>query len=165
MVAFKIFYSFLALVFLVFLNACSNNEFKALNSNQNYIFKYDGFEKTLKIQNSNQAYALFFFTQDCGACKAQIPILNELYKDKKFTIIAVLNGVKNQEEAEKIALEKSLDLPLLYESKASLFLSKAVGGIYGVPVIVFFDENANINEKFIGLTPKGILENKIKFLQ
>ncbi|AJC91169.1 TlpA family protein disulfide reductase [Campylobacter subantarcticus] len=165
MVATKIFYCFLALISIFFLNACSNNEFKTLNSKYNYIFDYDGFKKTLKIQNSNHAYALFFLTQDCGACDAQIPILNELYKERKFLILAVLNGVKLKEDAQKILLEKKLDLPLIYEAKASSFLSKAVGGIYGVPVIVFFDEKGNRYEKFIGLTPKSILENKTKFLQ
>ncbi|HEC1728111.1 TPA: TlpA family protein disulfide reductase [Campylobacter lari] len=165
MVATKSFYCFLALISIFFFSACSNNEFQTLNSNQNYTFKYDGFEKTLKTQNANQAYALFFFTQDCGACNAQIPMLNELYKERNFPILAVLNGAKSKEEAQKILLEKKLDLPLLYEAKASSFLSKAVGGIYGVPVIVFYDEKGKINEKFIGLTPKSILENKIKFLQ
>lgn len=92
-------------------------------------------------------------------------MLNELYKERNFSILAVLNGAKSKEEAQKILLEKKLDLPLLYEAKASSFLSKAVGGIYGVPVIVFYDEKGKINEKFIGLIPKGILENKIKFLQ
>ncbi|EAL5739908.1 TlpA family protein disulfide reductase [Campylobacter lari] len=165
MVATKSFYCFLALISIFFFSACSNNEFQTLNSNQNYTFKYDGFEKTLKTQNANQAYALFFFTQDCGACNTQIPMLNELYKERNFPILAVLNGANSKEEAQKILLEKKLDLPLLYEAKASSFLSKAVGGIYGVPVIVFYDEKGKINEKFIGLTPKSVLENKIKFLQ
>ncbi|AJC86633.1 TlpA family protein disulfide reductase [Campylobacter sp. RM16704] len=150
---------------MFFLSACTERNFKALNSNQNYAFEYDGFKKILKIQDFNSAYAIFFFTQDCGACNAQIPILNEIYKEKKFPIIAVLNGVQFKEEAQKISLEKKLDLPLLYESKASSFLSKAVDGIYGVPVIVFFDENGKVSEKFIGLTPKGILVDKIKILQ
>ncbi|EFO9214060.1 TlpA family protein disulfide reductase [Campylobacter lari] len=165
MVTTKSFYCFLALISVFFFSACSNNEFQTLNSSQSYTFKYDGFEKTLKTQNANQAYALFFFTQDCGACNAQIPMLNELYKERKFPILAVLNGAKSKEEAQKILLEKKLDLPLMYEAKASSFLSKAVGGIYGVPVIVFYDEKGKINEKFIGLTPKSVLENKIKFLQ
>ncbi|WP_269088391.1 conjugal transfer protein TraF, partial [Campylobacter armoricus] len=52
--------------------------FQTLNSSSDYTFKYNGFEKTLKIQKLNNAYALFFFTQDCGVCKMQIPILNEL---------------------------------------------------------------------------------------
>ncbi|RKO64819.1 hypothetical protein CKA54_02740 [Campylobacter sp. P255] len=164
MVAVKSFYCFLALISVFFLSACSNNEFQTLNSKQNYIFDYDGFEKTLKIQNSNHAYALFFFTQDCGACNAQIPMLNELYKEKKFPILAVLSGVRSKTQAQNVIELKKLDLPLVYEAKASSFLSKAVGGIYGVPVIVFFDEKGNMNEKFIGLTPKSVLENKIKIL-
>ncbi|WP_139453030.1 conjugal transfer protein TraF, partial [Campylobacter armoricus] len=53
--------------------------FQTLNSSSDYTFKYNGFEKTLKIQKLNNAYALFFFTQDCGVCKMQIPILNELF--------------------------------------------------------------------------------------
>lgn len=161
MVVFKSFYFFLALILL---SAC-NNDFKTLNSNVNYAFEYDGFKKTLNIKDFNTPYALFFFTQDCGVCEIEIPILNELYKERNFHFIAVLNGVKTLQEAQKIAKDKNLQLPLLYELKASDFLSKASGGIFGVPVIVFYDENGNLNEKFIGLTPKSILEDKIKFLK
>ncbi|MCR6572746.1 TlpA family protein disulfide reductase [Campylobacter insulaenigrae] len=163
MVVLKKFYIFLALAFL--LSSCANNEFKALNGDENLEFLYDGFQKTLKIKDQNQPYALFFLTSDCGVCKAQIPILNELYKTRKFKIIAVLNGVKDKNEAQQNILEKNILFPLLYQAKASLFLSKAVGDIYGVPVIVFVDENGILKEKFIGLTPKNILENQIKLLK
>ncbi|WP_139470898.1 TlpA family protein disulfide reductase [Campylobacter armoricus] len=165
MVVFKSVHCFLAIIFALFLSACTDKIFQTLNSSSDYTFKYNGFEKTLKIQKLNNAYALFFFTQDCGVCKMQIPILNELYKERNFLIIGVLNDVKSIDEARKISLDKNLKLPLLYEAKASSFLSKAVDGIYGVPVVVFFDKNGKMNEKFIGLTPKSILENKIKILQ
>ncbi|WP_291951492.1 TlpA disulfide reductase family protein [Campylobacter sp.] len=163
MVVFKKFYIFLALIFI--LNACASNEFKVLNSDKNLEFLYDGFEKTLKIKDQNQPYALFFLTQDCGVCKAQIPILNTLYKMRNFKIIAVLNGVSDEDKARQNIIEKNILFPLLYQTKASLFLSKAVGGVYGVPVIVFIDENGVLKEKFIGLTPKNILENQIKLLK
>lgn len=163
MVFLKNIHFILVLSVAFFLSACGKNEFKSLN--ETYNFSYDGYEKILKIENVNSAYALFFLAKDCGACDAQIPILNELSKEKNFKILAVLNGLYSKEEAKDIALSKHLELPLLYEIKASSFLSKAVDGIYGVPVVVFFNDEGFLDEKFIGLTPKNILENKIKLLQ
>ena len=53
---------------------------------------------------------------------------------------------------------------LYFEKKAAKYLSGAVGEIYGVPVLSFFKEG-KIDEKFIGLTPYGVLENEIKKLK
>lgn len=53
---------------------------------------------------------------------------------------------------------------LYFMKKAAKYLSGAVGEIYGVPVLSFFKEG-KIDEKFIGLTPYGVLENEIKKLK
>ena len=44
------------------------------------------------------------------------------------------------------------------------YFSKAVGGVMGVPVIYFFDKDGKMRSKFIGLTPKSVLESAIRSL-
>lgn len=139
--------------------ACFDNDFRALNTDKRYNFVYDGLEKELHF-SKDKAYALVFFTKDCGVCKEQIAALKEL-RDYDFDFLGVLADAKDEKDALSWALNYDFDFSLLYERKAGDFLSKAVGGIFGVPVIVFFDKQGKMKEKFIGLTPKSILEKNI----
>ena len=140
--------------------ACSDESFKSL-SGENYIFSYNGFEKNLKLNNKNENFILAFFTKECGVCKEQIKILQALLKKYDFKIFVVLGDAKNLNDAKIWASKKDLNLPLFYEKNSVKYLSSAVGGIYGVPVLSFF-KNSKMSEKFIGLTSYKILENELK---
>ena len=52
---------FFALIIALFFIACDNGEnFKALNSDKIYNFAYNGFEKSLKLNDKAQNFALVF---------------------------------------------------------------------------------------------------------
>ncbi|MBZ7947699.1 conjugal transfer protein TraF [Campylobacter sp. RM9929] len=159
---FKVQAYFIALITALFFISCSDGEnFKSLDY-KNYNFSYNGFEKTLKLDQKNQNFALVFFTKDCGVCKEQIKILQQLIQNYNFNIFVILGNAKNLNDAKNWAQDKGLtQLTLFYEKNAAKYLSDAIGGIYGVPVISFF-EAGKMNKKFIGLTPYHILENEIK---
>lgn len=157
---------FFALIMALFFAACDSGEnFKALNSDKNYNFSYNGFEKTLKLDNKMQNFALVFFTKDCGVCKEQIPILQNLAKNYDFNIFIVLGDANDANDAKAWTDEKALsNLAMFYERKAVKYLSKAVGEIYAVPVLSFFNQG-KMDEKFIGLTPYSILQSEVKKLK
>ncbi|MCX2682595.1 thioredoxin [Campylobacter sp. MIT 21-1685] len=147
---------------VIFLFGCNTGEnFKAINSNKNYTFSYNGFEKSLFLDEEVKNFALVFFTKDCGVCKEQIPILENLARNNIFDIFIVLADAQNQQDALNWANAKRLTLPMFYEKKAVYFFSKAVENIYGVPVISFF-KDSKMHKKFIGLTPLSVLENEFK---
>jgi len=154
---------FFALIVVLFFIACDSGEnFKALNSDKTYNFAYNGFEKTLKLDDKTQNFALVFFTKDCGVCKEQIPILQNLAKNYNFDIFVVLGDANSINDAKTWADEKGLsNLVMFYEKKAAKYLSSAIGEIYGVPVLSFFKES-KMDEKFIGLTPYSTLEKEIR---
>lgn len=153
---------FLALAFLF---GCSSpNDFAAINSDKSYAFNYNGFEKSLFVDKKAHSFGLVFFTKDCGVCNEQIPILQTLAQKNGFEIFIVLADAKDKKDAFVWANEKKLTLPMFYEKKAVYFLSKAVGDIYGVPVLSFF-EQGKMHKKFIGLTPLNVLESEIKKIQ
>ncbi len=55
---------FFALIIALFFVACDSGEnFKALNSDKTYNFAYNGFEKSLKLNDKAQNFALVFFTK------------------------------------------------------------------------------------------------------
>lgn len=114
-----------ALIVALFFIACDSGEnFKALNSNKIYNFSYNGFEKSLKLDDQTQNFALVFFTKDCGVCKEQIPILQDLAKNYDFNIFIVLGDAKDAKDAKAWADEKGLShLALFYEKKAAKYLS------------------------------------------
>ena len=139
-------------------------DFTALNSEQSYKFSFNGFEKRLNL-GTQKPFVLVFFTKDCGVCKAQIRILNALkraensdLKTAQIDFFIVLNDTANKAEAMLYAQSHDIKFPLFYEKRASEFLSKAVGGIYGVPVLVLFDKQGIQRRLFIGLTPQSVLE-------
>ncbi|KGI56116.1 TlpA family protein disulfide reductase [Campylobacter sp. MIT 97-5078] len=144
----------------LFFSACFENQFKALNSNKMYEFSFDGFEKRLDFKQK-QPFALVFFTKDCGVCKEQIVILKELRKLHDFDFLTILGDARDEKDALVWANEKGLDFTLFYERKASEFFSKIVGGIYGVPVIVFYNKEGFKTKEFIGLTPQNLLAKEL----
>lgn len=147
---------------LILFCACGSGEnFKALNTDEIYNFSYNGFEKELKLNHQKNSFALVFFTKDCGVCKEQISVLKKLINHYDFDFFVVLGDAKDFNDAKEWSFEKNLDLKVFYEKKAVNFLSLAVGGVYGVPVLSFFNQG-KMEQKFIGLTPYGILENAIK---
>ena len=155
-----------ALIFFAafFLNACDfNRNFAALNSEKQYKFEFNGFEKRLHF-GSQKPFGLVFFGKNCGVCKAQMRVLNELKNAQKFDFFVVLNDSPNKADATLYAQSHDIKFPLFYEQKASEFLARAVGGIYGVPVIVFFDKQGLKTQTFIGFTPQNVLEKELSRL-
>ncbi len=155
-----------ALIFLAafFLNGCEfNRNFAALNSEKSYKFEFNGFEKRLHF-GSQKPFALVFFGKNCGVCKAQMRVLNELKNAQEFDFFVVLNEAANKADATLYATSHDINFPLFYEPKASEFLARAVGGIYGVPVIVLFDKQGLKTQTFIGLTPQNVLEKVLSKL-
>lgn len=143
---------------------CFDNNFKALHSEKSYKFSFNGVKKQLDF-GSNSPYALAFFTKDCGVCEEQIRILNALNTLYDFEFLVVLGDAKDENDALKWAKNKNLTLPLFYEKRASEFLARGVGGIYGVPVIAFFDKKGILNAKFTGLSPQSVLGEKLIVLK
>ena len=85
-------------------------------------------------------------------------VLNELKNAQEFDFFVVLNDSPNKADATLYAQSHDIKFPLFYEQKASEFLARAVGGIYGVPVIVFFDKQGLKIQTFIGFTPQNVLD-------
>ena len=118
--------------------------------------------QSIEYQKDSAPFALFFFTTTCGVCKAQIPILQEIASENGGArIYAILGNVPNEQKAREYASANAMSLPLFYESEAKRFFSQIVGGVKGVPVVVVFDKEGRVKERFIGLTPKSVLKSSL----
>ena len=121
-------------------------------------------EKRLKI--GDKPYMLFFFGTDCGVCKAAIPDLNTLEKEygKEVQFIGILGPSKGFDKDIELLKEHNITFKTTSDKVSVDYFSKAVGGVMGVPVIYFFDKDGKMRSKFIGLTPKSVLEGAIRSL-
>lgn len=145
----------------------SRAEFDALNLGKVNALYENG---ALRIVESNLSqkdsapFALFFFTTTCGVCKAQIPILQEIVSESinnGARIYAILGNAPDKQKAIEYVSANAMSLPLFYESEAKRFFSQIVGGVKGVPVVVVFDKEGRVKERFVGLTPKSILKSAL----
>lgn len=152
------------IIFIAIFFAGCDDGMIALNSQKALKFEFSPKSKSLKLQE-NEAFGLFFFTKHCGACSEQVKIINEILKSENFKFIAILGDALNYEDATKISFKKDIKFPLIFNKDDTNFLSNAVGGILGVPAIYFYDKNGKFSKKFLGLTPRIVLQNQIKSIK
>lgn len=150
--------TYLLLIISLFFIACNEKELKAINPSEKLSFKYQ--DKRLEL-GSKEAFLLFFFSKNCGFCKEQIKILNQIKSIKK---IAIINDAKDIKEAKELIKLKKLGFSLIFDKPSVSFLSQAVGGVSAVPVIYLYDKSGNKIYKYLGLTPLGLLIKSIKSL-
>ena len=145
----------------IFLASCFDGSYADLNSEEKVSLKYRAIEK--KFDNeSEKPFALFFYNSDCAICSIQAPILETLYKEKGFRFYAILGDKFDRNEALKY--KKGMSFPIMYEKKAREYLGKVVGGIFGVPVIYFYDKNGIFDRRFLGLASAELLNAQINKL-
>ena len=157
-------------VFLVlFFVACGNDGFLrhhiSLNDPNGVDTQYFTEGRRL-VMKDNKPYMLFFFGTSCGACVAQSPIVNELYtkfKDK-FSIYGIFGPSLGFDKDLDIIKHHNIYYNVISDKVSVDYFSKAVGGVMGVPAIYIFDKDGNLKKRFIGLTPKGALEDEIKMI-
>lgn len=144
------------IIFFIALFFCGCNDgILAINSEKPLYFNIQN--GNLKLNGSDK-FGLIFITKECGACKAQLKYL----KDSSFKFIVVLGDAKDISDALNVAKEKEINFPVVFDKDSVMFLSNAVGGISGVPATFLFGDN--FNKKFLGLTPKSVIEKEIKKL-
>ena len=160
------FYIFLGLFFLF---GCGNDGFNrhhiSLNEPNGIDTQYFTDGRRLKMSDE-KPYMLFFFGTSCGACVAQAPIVNDLYSQfkDKFSIYGIFGPSLGFDKDLQIIKEHKIYYNVISDKISVDYFSKAVGGVMGVPAIFVFDKDGNLKKRFIGLTPKGALENEIRML-
>lgn len=145
-------------LFLLLFTACGEKKVTTINPKQSFSFTYKGGKLSLA---SHKPFMLFFLSRSCGVCSEQIKELKGL---GGILQLGVINDAKDEADARSILKEKKLLLPLVYKRREVRFLSEAVGGVSGVPVIYLYDSLGKQRAKFLGLTPRGLIQRNINRL-
>ncbi|MFV0480620.1 MAG: TlpA family protein disulfide reductase [Campylobacteraceae bacterium] len=119
-------------------------------------------DKSIKTDD-NSSTLLFFFTTTCGACKEAIPYLNSLHvKYPNIQIVGILGESRGFDKDLNLLEKYKIDFKVISDIKSVDYFSKAVGGIYGVPIFYFYDKDGKQTDRLLGLVPQNTLENSIK---
>lgn len=158
---------YFACILILFLSGCGENltqknhivigESKPIQST------FTPKEARLKL-SYEKPYLLFFFTKTCGACKEAIPYLNELAQkyQGQIEVIGILGGSSRSDDDITFLKKYNVTFKMISEPQSSEYFSKAVGGVYGVPLFAFFSEDGKEMKRFLGLVPKSLLEETAK---
>lgn len=158
--------AFLGLTLAFVLVGCFDMSYRnhiMLNAPDGLKSKFDPRTKSLSLA-SNEAFVLFFFDTDCGACKAQIPVINELAKkyEDRVKFIGVLGGSKGFDKDIELLKQHGIKFATTSDPISVEYFSSAVGGIYGVPATFIFNAKGQNAAKLIGVLPLSAIENKLK---
>lgn len=109
---------------------------------------------------------LNFWASWCGPCKAEMPHMEKLYKDKKddsFEILAVnaTTSEKNRNNVDKFIDEYQLTFPIPLDEKGSVSHQY---DIIGYPTSYLIDSDGIIRSKVLGPLDEERLEKEIKRL-
>jgi len=123
-------------------------------------------EVRLKL-SYEKPYLLFFFSKTCGACKEAIPYLNELAQSfqGEVEIIGILGGSARSDNDIAFLNQHDVRFKVISDPQSTEYFSKAVGGVYGVPLFAFFSSEGKEKKRFLGLVPKSLLEETLKTIR
>jgi thiol-disulfide isomerase/thioredoxin len=96
-----------------------------------------------------------FWASWCAPCKAEMPVLREVYKrykGKKFEIVGVAVSDK-REDTEAIVPELGITWPVIYNAQS---VPSKIYGVDAIPHLILFDPDGRIVER--GLRGEKIFE-------
>ena len=105
---------------------------------------------------------LNFWATWCPPCRMELPDFVQLYaayKDKGLVIVGVGLDEGGAEVINKFMQKQPLNYPVLAGNKD---VTKAYGGIQGIPTTFIIDKDGNIKNKIVGARTKEFFEKEIK---
>lgn len=155
----------LAAVCILSLAACGSSEIEATVEPfpEFAATDFDGNEISNEIFKDYDATIINFWTNGCGSCIAEMPELEQYYKefqDKNINLIAVAASAGDSDlmrsEAEKILKEKGVTYTNIIPDIESDFYKDFICEISGFPTTYIVDSEGNM----IGAPIIGVVKNQ-----
>src|SRR3972149_8484263 len=152
--------------FIIFLLAIIISGCKRDNKNTNvnigsYAPKFaltDLSKKTINLDDyKGKKVILNFWATWCPPCVNEMPLLQEVYNNRKGEGIEVIgiNYNESYDRVKKFISEKGVEFTILIDSDLKVSMDY---GVIGLPVTFFIDREGKIKEKFKGELNKKLIE-------
>jgi len=119
--------------------------------------------KTIDLaQFQGKPVLINFWATWCGPCRFEIPMLNELHR-KYAPKGLVIVGISTDEEGATIVKPFMKEIPMEYTTYLkNNDTEEKFGGIWALPTSIFYDKNGKQIDKFLGVQPREVFEQKIQ---
>lgn len=118
--------------------------------------------KTVKLSDyKGQKIMLNFWATWCPPCKAEMPDMQTLHKEKGEEIKIVSVNIDPDNDVAGFADEYGLTFPILLDKKEEVMKQY---NIISIPTTFFIDENGIIKQKIIGAIPLDKMKEYISDL-
>lgn len=135
-------------------------EIQAQKSVNFELYSLDG--KLVKLSDyKGKVVIIDFWATWCPPCRKSIPDLislkNEL-KDKPFEIIGISLDRETKKDVVPYANNVGINYPVVYYNNQVI---ETFGGVDAIPTFFIVDKNGKVVEKYVGLTDKSTVKNRI----
>ena len=103
-----------------------------------------------------------FWATWCGPCVQEIPSLKSLqdvYGPQGFSVLAISMDQGGPRVVEKMMKRTNINYPVVMGTSK---VSKAFGGIFGIPTTFLIDQSGNVLKRYTGWVSHDVLETDIK---
>ncbi len=118
---------------------------------------------TLRLSDlKGKVVILDFWATWCRPCRMEIPGFIELYKtykDSGFVMVGI--ALDQKSKVEKFYKSHKMNYPVVIGDRA---ISKAYGGITGIPTTFVLDKEGRIYKKYVGYRPLSLFKKDVETL-
>ncbi|WP_316571301.1 redoxin domain-containing protein [Neobacillus sp. YIM B06451] len=118
--------------------------------------------ETVKLSSlKGKKVMLNFWATWCGPCKAEMPAMEQLYKEADDNVAILGVNIDPQLDVKGFVLENGITFPILLDEKDEV---NTTYQIISIPTTFFIDSNGIIQDKVIGAMPHDAMVGYIEKL-
>lgn len=148
--------------FVIIISGCKEDNKQAAVNIGNYAPKFamtDLNKKTINLDDyKGKKVILNFWATWCPPCVSEMPLLQEVYNNRKGEGIEVIgiNYNEDYDRVKKFISEKGVTFTVFIDSDLKVSMDY---GVIGLPVTFFIDGEGRIKEKYKGELNKKLIED------
>ena len=155
----------ISLAVILMVTGCSNPEEGSLPGNSAPDFQLKSLDGRSIVLSElrDRPVMITFWTTWCGPCKHEMPLVQEIYEDKKWSdkglVILAIDGAESESTVKKYLEDMGITFTVMIDPDNKVFLDY---NIRAIPTTFFVDKNGIIDNVAMGaFVTKEQIEEKL----